>query len=137
MERIAKLLFALTIVTIFSLVLTFSFVHFSGNGGEYWGFDGIEEPWKAASRSFESGDYRLLAFDLENSHGVRTKEFPDLIQCENLPKGMGTTVRMNQVQSQHGHDSIHLASTFAHKYNLAMQGMILSEISYFCVVSDE
>jgi hypothetical protein len=40
MISIARLLFAVTVVLMFALLLIFYSFGYAGNGGEYWGFDG-------------------------------------------------------------------------------------------------
>jgi hypothetical protein len=49
MISIAGLLFAVTVVLMFALLLIFYSFGCAGNGGEYWGFDGYIDAREAAA----------------------------------------------------------------------------------------
>ena len=134
MERIAKLLFAVTALSIFCYLIIFSSMSITGNGGEYWGFDGRIEPHRAASRSFSSGNYHLLAVDMEKSLGGRVRIMPTQITCSSFSGTMETTIRLNQIQAIHAQDSVRLATDFAQAYNRHMYSLLRTEFGYKCDV---
>ena len=108
MEQIAKLLFATTALSIFAYILIFASVGLAGNGGEYWGFSGLEEPYKAARHSFEAGDHRMLRVDLPTSSGKRHVAVPIDAYCDGEPFGRKFPSRPSSGELIHGVDSIRL-----------------------------
>lgn len=132
MERIAKLLFAAIFLSIFSYIMVFSFVSMSGNGGEYWGFDGYVEPYVAASRAFDAGDTRFLKVDLVESNGNRLDNIPHVGACENHPFGVLNAFRPTIVGPMHDRDSIPLARKFALAYNSQMEWRLRNEKYFVC-----
>ena len=137
MIRIAKWLFLIHALIIFYYILSFSFVYYSGNGGEYWGFSGFEDPIFEAIDSYNVGDYRLLAFDIEDSYGRRARYIPDLVHCLNIDPSITSVARLNHVSALHGPDSIRLAARFSRRYNEQMYIMVFSEFGYRCEIYDE
>ena len=135
MVRIVSLLFATTIVTFFAYILVFVAVGQAGNGGEYWGFNGSEEPYNAAVDAFDSRDYRFLRVKFR---GLRTGDVdfvPYVIECKQHPFGPGNYLRPPMVEPMHGEDSVRLAKTFAHKYNYRMAMLLNFELDANCEVA--
>ncbi len=89
----------------------------AGNGGEYWGFNGYEEPYYAARRTADSGDRRLLKVDLSIPLGKRITRIPLSVFCDDLPFGRDLPSRPSTDELIHGADSVRLATEFAHRYN--------------------
>ncbi len=132
MEQFAKLLFATTVITIFALIVMFFFVDLPGNGGQYWGYDGHDEAYVAASRAFDSGDYRFLAIDLRDSLGKRIQEIPYIDHCDNHPNKFDEIARVNLIDAMHGVDSIKKANEFARVYNRELAGLLNGEKDAEC-----
>ncbi len=132
--RIVNLLFATTIVTFFAYVLFFVGIGQAGNGGEYWGFSGLQEPHRAAADAFESRDYRFLRVKFS---GLRTGDVdlvPGVLECERHPFGPDNQHRVPTADPMHGADSVRLAKTFAHRYNWRMARRLNSELGANCEV---
>ena len=134
MEQIAKLLFATTLLSIFAYLLIFSSMSVVGNGGEYWGYDGYTEPWRAAGDSFEKGDYRFLKIKLPNANGILLNEVPGIYRCDNHPFGGDNFSRSGLSTPIHGVDSVRLATDFAYEYNLRMASLMEHELGLVCQV---
>ena len=132
MERIAKLLFATISLFLFCVVLLFVSVDSAGNGGEYWGFDGRVEPWRAARRSFEAGENRFLAYELETEFRGTVRSSPKAYRCDFHPPGKNGHVRFNQIPARHGYDSVRLAESFAFEYNDRLAALLSYEERYWC-----
>jgi hypothetical protein len=120
MERIVRILFATTFVSIFCYLIIYYFAVTSGNGGEYWGFDGYTDAPEAAARSFDAGDYRLLGYAFESELGQKTREVPYAERCFNQPSSPAHTYRMNTLAAKAGYRSIDKARNYAIRYNRAM-----------------
>lgn len=133
MEQIAKLLFALTLLSVFSYLLIYTSMSVGGNGGEYWGFNGRVEPHIAASNLYKSDKYELLALDIENPLGGRVREIPKPVDCTSIAGKISTITRLNQTEAIHGHDSVRLAQNFSEKYNRHMNSLIRSTFGFKCV----
>lgn len=119
-ERILALLFATTVVMLFSLLLFFTAIGEAGNGGEYWGFNGAEDPARAASRVHESGDHRLLRVELTPALGDKISALPLDAWCNGEPYGEGLPSRASVDQLIHGIDSVERATAFAARFNQIM-----------------
>lgn len=132
MEQIAKLLFAATFLSIFSYLLFFSSIGQAGNGGEYWGFDGYVEPWKAADMSFKKRDYRFLQVAIRDPLGGITRDAPAYQGCDNHPFGKENALRPSLNEPIHGVDSIRLATNFARRYNQSMMGRLADMMNNRC-----
>ena len=140
MEQIAKLLFATTLLTIFCYLLFFSSIGQSGNGGEYWGFDGYTEPWQAAQISYDKRDFRFLQVNIRNPLGGITQEAPSYQSCDNHPFGKQNALRPSAEEQLHGGDSVRLATSFAKRYNENMTWLLAEQMNFQCeksVVEDE
>ena len=133
-EQIAKLLFATTVVTIFTYLLFFTSIGQAGNGGEYWGYDGFTEPYHAASDAYDRGDYRFLSIDLPDALGKRYQATPAYQHCENHPFGSAHALRVSSQVPLHGADSIRLATTFATRYNDVMAYSLVDKMGGRCEV---
>ena len=134
MEQIAKLLFAATILTIFVYLLFFYSIGYAGNGGEYWGFDGYIEPWKAAQDSFEHNETRFLEINLLDANGNLVQYVPLIPACENHPFGGQNFSRPSITEPLHGLDSIRLATEFARRFNSSMASNLEVELGIRCQV---
>jgi hypothetical protein len=137
MEQIAKLLFATTIVSIFCYLLFFSSIGQAGNGGEYWGFDGFTEPWKAAQISYDKRDYRFLQVNFRNPFGRVVREAPAYQGCDNHPFGKQNDLRPSSESQIHGSDSTRIATLFAKRYNESMSWLLADQMSHRCEVPDD
>ena len=132
MEQITKLLFATTFLSIFCYLLLFSSMGQAGNGGEYWGFDGYVEPWKAADTSFDKRDYRFLQVVIRNPLGGITRDAPAHQGCDNHPFGKENALRLSSEEPVHGTDSVRLATNFARRYNESMMWRLAEMMDNRC-----
>ncbi len=133
MEKIARLLFATAFLTIFSYLLFFSSMSHSGNGGEYWGYNGIVEPDKAARLSYENRDYRFLAVNLDVQFLPRLyRDQREYKICENHPFGATNSLRSSSAEGLHNRESYSLAMHFARQYNLAMERYLAKQMGFRC-----
>lgn len=132
MEQIVKLLFATTLLSIFAYLLIFTSVGQAGNGGEYWGFDGSVQPFVAAGRSFDAGDYRYLEVDLTDPLGNRVRVTPMYWRCDNHPSGSNNGSRPTLREPMHGGDSVRLATDFALEFNNQLNSLMQSELNICC-----
>lgn len=132
--RIVNLLFATTVVTFFAYILFFVGIGQAGNGGEYWGFNGLEEPHKAAADAFESRDYRFLHVRFSGLRTGNVDLVPGVLQCERHPFGPDNYLRPPVADLMHGDDSVRLATTYAHRYNSRMAMLLNFELDANCKV---
>ena len=132
MEQIAKLLFATTFLTIFCYLLFFSSMGHAGNGGEYWGFSGYDEPYDAARASFDKRDYRFLQLDIVDQFGIRERDAPAYQRCDNHPFGSDNALRLSSSDPMHGADSVRLATNFARRYNQIMTWQLADMMNGRC-----
>lgn len=132
MEQIGKLLFATTLLTIFCYLLFFSSIGQSGNGGEYWGFDGYTEPGEAAQISYDKRDFRFLEVNIRSPFSGITQEAPSYQSCDNYPFGKQNALRPSLEDELHGEDSIRLATSFAKRYNETMTWLLSEQMNYHC-----
>ena len=132
MEQIVKLLFAATLLSIFAYILIFASIGGAGNGGEYWGYDGSIEPHVAASRSFDSGDYRYLEVDLTEPLGKRVQQVPMYWGCRDHPLGREKDSRPMLREAMHGPDSTRLATDFSLRFNNRMNSLMELELDICC-----
>ena len=132
MERITHLLFATTALWVFSVALIFAMTVVAGNGGEYWGFDGRTEPWRAARYEFEAGEYRFLAYELHSEFGDTERGFPNVYRCEFHSTAENGHVRFNEISAKHGYDSVRKAEWFARDYNDSLAWYIRTRTAYWC-----
>ena len=137
MERIAKLLFATTVVTIFAYLLVFTSLGQSGSGGEYFGFDGTETPWEAARNSFGNGDYRFLEVNVVNVDGIRIRQAPAYQRCDNHPYGANNHLRTGSEEPVHGADSGRLATDFARQFNQEMTTQLSIQMGGRCEIRSQ
>lgn len=131
-EQIAKLLFATTLLALFCYLLFFSAAGHTGNGGEYWGFDGYVEPWDAAQNSFDKRDYRFLQVTLRNSFGGIARDIPAYQGCDNHPFGKENALRPSSEKPIHGSDSVKLATSFARRFNQSMIWLLADQLNHRC-----
>ena len=134
MEQIVKLLFASTLLAIFSYILIFSSIGQAGNGGEYWGYDGFEEPYSAAIDAYDSKDYRFLLVNFPNAAYTRSNFIPAIKDCVNHPFGMNHSPRPILIERMHGEDSMRLAHSFAHSFNLRLADLMNDELDAQCTI---
>ena len=120
-----NLLFATTIVTFFAYISVYVAIGQAGNGGEYWGWDGFEQPHMAAVNSFDTGDYRFLQLRFSGSQTGHVNIVPGIAGCERHPLSPETRLRPSTSEPMHGDDSVRLARQFAHRYNSRM-GLFLN-----------
>lgn len=133
-ERVINLLFATTVVSVFSYLLFFVAISQAGNGGEYWGFSGYEDPYDAARRTFDSGDHRLLKVDISTALGKHVTDVPIAAFCDGLPFGSDLPSRPSINELVHGADSVRLATEFAHRYNNMIAIFVGDEMQPPCYV---
>lgn len=133
-DQITKLLFAATVVAIFSYLLVFSSMGHAGNGGEYWGFDGYTEPWLVARNSFKKGDYRLLEVAVPDPFGKVALKAPAYQPCDNHPLGKENALWRSSGEPIHGADSFRLAHGFAGEYNRTMMWQLSDLMNNRCEV---
>lgn len=133
-EHVFKLLFATTVVSIFSYLLFFVAIGQAGNGGEYWGFNGYENPHDAAERTFESGDHRLLKVDISTALGKRITAVPIAAFCNDVPFGRDLPSRPSIDELIHGADSVRLATEFAHRYNNIIAFLVSDQMQPPCYI---
>ncbi len=126
MERIAQIVFVAVGLSLFYYVFGFSVVLLAGNGGEYWGFNGTREPWREARSSFESGEYRFLAYRLNGDFGPIVSGYPNVYRCDIHATSEHGHIRFNQIDAKHGADSVRKANGFARDYN-DMLAMLLAK----------
>ena len=132
MERIVKLLFATTLLSIFAYVLIFTSLSRAGNGGEYWGFDGYIEPRPAALKSYEAGDYRFLTVDIRES-GVSPQILtPNSVQCFVRSSKQNIQTRRAVVNATDGDSSRRFAWRFADEYNDTMTELLYADRNIDC-----
>lgn len=132
MEQIAKLLFATTLLSIFTYILFFSSMTHSGNGGEYWGFNGVIEPNEAARISFENRDYRFLAVNIDYEQFTRHTMSPEYQLCSNHPFGAANSLHQSSTEPLHNRQSKYLATNFASRYNEIMLDRLAEQMNYYC-----
>lgn len=132
MEQIARLLFATTVVTIFMYLLVFTSIGQSGNGGEYWGFDGFTMPEVAAHQSFDDRDYRFLEISFASGVGNRMPWSPNYRGCDNHPFGAENSLRPSAREPMHGCDSERLAREFAARFNERMASLLRDTMNGRC-----
>lgn len=130
MEQIAKLLFATTLLSIFSYLLFFWTMAHSGNGGEYWNYNGIVHPTDAARASYENRDYRFLVVNLSRSP-IHWSE-PEYRVCRNHPFGAENSLRVGSSEPRHNKESYQLAMQFAAQYNHTMERLLSKQMGYRC-----
>jgi len=130
MEQIAKLLFAATLLSVFSYLLFFSSMTHSGNGGEYWGYNGIVKPSESAKLSFENRDYRFLVVNLSSDTRTRQILGQEYRVCENHPFGAENSLRLSSVEPLHNTQSFNLARNFAAQYNEDMMNLLAKQMGY-------
>ena len=135
MEWIARILFATTVVSIFSYLLIFYSVGLAGNGGEYWNLDPDEDPRRAARTSFENGDRRLLKINIESELGHRVTSVPIRAYCDERPLGGDMAHRVSSSEPIHGADSTRLATEYAHAYNNMMAKLNAEALKLPCKVT--
>ncbi|MEM7430541.1 MAG: hypothetical protein AAF351_01250 [Pseudomonadota bacterium] len=117
-ERVINLLFATTLIVIFSYLLAFvALGQAVGNGGEYWGFDGNERARDAAERMLARGDQRLLRIDITDPLDNRLQETPIETYCGGSLFGTDLPIRIGTTTPLHGRDSFKKAGDFAFEYN--------------------
>lgn len=129
---ITQLLFATTFLWIFCVVLGFAFNATAGNGGEYWGFNGYVEPWRAAQIAFDAGDRRFLAYELNTVFAGSERGHPNAYRCDFhvlTPEGH---LRFNVIAARHGYDSIRIAHAFAHEFNYILAILIRDAEDAWC-----
>ena len=132
MEQIVKLLTAAIIVTVFGLVLTFAFVDFSNNGGEYWGFDGHTEASVVAANSFEAGDYRYLYVKVKKPLGDTVHGGPYRIGCNFLDPSAEDYYRVGDYNFEGSVDSVKAVFAFAALYNQHLSQLLKAEFPTEC-----
>ena len=132
--RIVNLLFATTVVTFFAYILFFVAVGQAGNGGEYWGLSGLEEPHVAAADAFDSRDYRFLRVKFSGLRTGNVDLVPGVVKCERHPFGRDNHLRPSIVDPMHGEDSVRLARAFAHRYNSRMAMRLNFEFDANCEI---
>lgn len=132
MVRIANLLIALTLLSIFSYLVIFVSFSVGGNGGEYWGFDGQIEPHIAAAEAYDDGRYEFLALEMKQEMGGLARLSPRPLRCENRDGPIVTTVKHNQNGAIHASDSVRFATEFAKTYNSRMNGLIATTFGIRC-----
>jgi len=106
----------------------------AGNGGEYWGFNGYEEPYDAAKRRADAGDRRLLQVDLSTPLGKRVTDIPISVFCDDLPFGRDLPSRPGTDELIHGADSVRLATEFALRYNNVIVFFTVDELPPTCYI---
>ena len=132
--RIVNLLFAITLVTFFAYILFFVGIGQAGNGGEYWGLNGWEEPHIAAVEAFESRDYRFLHVKFSGLPTGNVDIVPGVLECERHPFAPNNHLRPPMASPMHGDDSVRLARDFAHRYNSRMAMLLNFELDANCEV---
>ena len=131
-EQIATLLFATTLVTIFSYLLAFYAFSSAGNGGRYWGFDGRIEAQAAAELRYTSGDRRFLAYEFSGPIAGRQRGFDGVYRCDFHDHAPRAHLRLNEIDGRHGADSVSKAASFAREYNDALRALLAAERRYWC-----
>ncbi len=132
MEQIAKLLFVTIALFLFCVSLMFSMALYSGNGGEYWGFDGVMEPWRAAKQSFDAGEKRFLAYELDTSFSGIKSGAPNAHRCNFHPESEDSHIQLNEIEAKHGYDSVNKAESFAFRYNDMLAALLSQEEKHWC-----
>ncbi len=130
--RITNLLFAVTVVSIFAYLMIYYSSSQAGNGGEYWGFSGFEDPRFVVTDAIRASDYRLLAINLDDQHATRPGATPGVIDCENHPFGSWPQVRRSESDPLHGTDSLRLARSFSYDFNTRMGEYLNREFDAEC-----
>ena len=132
--RIVRLLFATTLVTFFAYMLFFVGIGQAGNGGEYWGLNGLEEPHIAALDAFDSRDYRFLRVRFSGLRTGNVDHVPGIWDCERHPFGPDNHLRAPTADPMHGDDSVRRAREFAYHYNAHMARLLNTELDANCDV---
>ena len=132
--RIVNILFATTLVSFFAYILIFVAVGQAGNGGEYWGLNGLEEPHRAAADAFGSRDYRFLHVKFSDIESGNVDLVPGVLECERHPFGPDNQLRPPTTAPMHGIDSMRLARTFARRFNMRMAMLLNLEMDANCEV---
>ena len=133
-EQIVALLTKTTTVIVFSFLLYFYAIGMAGNGGQFWGFNGLEDPAFVARKNFESEDTRLLQVNLTTMLGRTVIDTPVNIYCDGEPFGEELPARRSIEELVHGPDSVRLATEFAQRYNNIMAFYIASTQNPACQV---
>ena len=132
LDQLSSLVFAVVSLSIFLYGLAFSMNLFAGNGGKYWGFNGLRSPVSAAEKSFYGGDWRFLAYELDKTLGGDSRAAPQAYRCDIHNPAHNGHLRFNGVAAMHGYDSIDKAHRFAMRYNEIMIMHLYSETDAFC-----
>ena len=132
MVRIVQLLFAATLLAIFSYLLIFTSLSRSGNGGEYWGFDGHIEPRVASQESYDAGDYRFLAVEMREPGAITHVYTPRATECLRRSSGQRVQIRQAVVNTEVGDRKPHIAWGFADEYNEEMRELLSTDWSFDC-----
>ena len=132
MVRIVQLLFAATLLAIFSYLLIFTSLSRSANGGEYWGFDGQIEPSIASQGSYGAGDYRFLSVEMREPGAISQVYAPSATECLNRSSGQRVSARQALVNVEVGDRKPHIAWRFAGQYNEAMVELLSEDRNFDC-----
>ena len=130
--RIVNLLFATTLVTFFAYILFYVAVGQAGNGGEYWGYDGLEEPYAAAIDAFNSRDYRFLHVRFNDTRSGHVDLIPGVKACSEHPFAPENHLRLPLLSPMHGPDSVKLATRFARRFNSRMASLLYYDQNVDC-----
>lgn len=134
MERIGRLLFAVTVILVFSYLLVFYSLANAGNGGEYWGFSRNVEGADAARESFEQGDFRFLSVKMLDHTGKDVWYVPAVVKCADNPYGERAYSRRSDDKPLHGEKSFAIADRFAREYNRALAWEMRTQADIDCEV---
>jgi len=132
MVRIVQLLFAATLLAIFSYQLIFTSFSRSGNGGEYWGFDGHIEPRVASQESYNAADYRFLAVEMREPGAITHEYTPWAIECLHRSSGQRVQIRQAVANTEVGDRKPHIAWRFADVYNEEMRELLSNDSNFDC-----
>ena len=133
-DQIISYLLVSTTIVIFAMLVLYSMQTAVGNGGEYWGFDGIEDPYGAAQTSWASGDYRFLDVNLPPYEEYLTAVTPGVGACVNHPASEALRFRPSGEVPLHTDDSLRLAAEFAWRYNTTLVKRLNAELGAECEV---
>ena len=132
MVRIVQLLAATALLSIFSYLLIFTSLSRSGNGGEYWGFDGHTEPGTVSEESFSAGDYRFLTVEMKEPGASTQILTPSANECLDWSSARSVQTHRAVVEKEPSDRTPHIAWRFADRYNDRMRELLLNHWNFEC-----
>ena len=116
-EQIVSYLMVSTVIVIFAMLVLYTMMDSVGNGGEYWGYDGREDPRWAARDAFRDGDHRFLDVALPPYDDLLTDFVPGITVCAGGTGDYEPGLRRSLSEPLHAELSLRAATEFATEFN--------------------